>query len=258
MDLKKHFPAAVGNFYSRYRRELPVIGAFIVLATYISQDYLRENVKDIADSIGRAQESFLIRAELRSQDETLGQISHNVEQIYSEVFPPGRTPDKGTAKYLEFYRNENDRDEALNRSDQLLARNIDDLYKKVSPDADLKAKIDRVEDAVKKKGGLITDLSRVLHDSHPETDKIGSLDREISSVTVPYTLDATQAVVSIEPHMAVEFLADDLLFKAERKQVWAEFGSQFLRYFGLFLYLLGFCLGLGGRLFGVEVIGSAE
>jgi hypothetical protein len=62
-------------------RVLPVIGATIVLATFIVKDAWRENLKDLVDSIENAQNVFLIRDDSKAVTFQLRVIEQKIDHI---------------------------------------------------------------------------------------------------------------------------------------------------------------------------------
>ncbi|HXM22616.1 MAG TPA: hypothetical protein VN948_15270 [Terriglobales bacterium] len=66
---------------AKRRRLLPVIGATIVLATFVVKDAWRENLKDLVDSIENAQNVFLIRDDSKAVTSQLRVIEQKIDRI---------------------------------------------------------------------------------------------------------------------------------------------------------------------------------
>src|SRR5262249_42593513 len=56
----------VAGWMHRHRRTLPAIGAFIVFATFVSKEGLREKFRDLADSVDRAESLYLLRSDIKT------------------------------------------------------------------------------------------------------------------------------------------------------------------------------------------------
>jgi hypothetical protein len=71
----------VGVYLRRHNRILTFIGAFIVFATFVVKDGIREHLKDLTDSVAAAESVFLIRDENIETSRTLGNIQRQIAAI---------------------------------------------------------------------------------------------------------------------------------------------------------------------------------
>jgi hypothetical protein len=149
MDLRKYVPASVPAFYLTYKIELPIICLVIVAATFMAHDYFREDAKDLADSLHRANDIFQMREEVHSEDMRIGQILNLVEQVNKVVVPTNaikKTADE--EKFINFFRVTFDADETAQLSDERQLKNVKDLLERMPYDADLKDEMEKVEKAL--------------------------------------------------------------------------------------------------------------
>lgn len=255
----------VRAFYDRYKRPLPIIGGLIVAGTFVTHDYFREDAKDLADSLGRAKDAFEFRREISSQDQTLQELREKVNRLYDQLTPSDaikKTNDE--QKTIRFFAILFDQYATNQVGDRSLLENIRDLRSRLPRDAVFHYKVEPVEMALKKRGDLIDDLrGNLFVNTALNLDRIVELQGQLDKQRLPMEV-FPESILKLVPsardhntynadaHLAVEWLAIDTFSVANELSKRADATSDFWKIASIWLYSLGFILGLGGQLVGVD------
>lgn len=79
------FHRKAGRFFTRHQGLLIILGSLIIVATFIVKDVLRDQVKDVADSINAAENLYLIRDSNLELHEEIDEVDDNVSKGRIEV-----------------------------------------------------------------------------------------------------------------------------------------------------------------------------
>jgi hypothetical protein len=244
------FRQVVPAFFLRYRRLLPVIGLAIVFSTFVVHDYYREDAKDLADSLNRAEQIFKIRQEVHSQDQVTSEIAHDVRQLYEKYLPSLHAIKKTSEEmdYLHLFRIVFDQDEATQMSDQRLVGMVKDLNDKLPFDAESSHELEELQTALGERGSLLRDLQSYLYyNTAVEPNKIARLETQLDHQKIQGKFFSLSDGEAVDIPLAVGLFADRIFLRATQESEMAESRSRSLKKLSIFLYTAGFLLTLVGR-----------
>lgn len=96
---KQHSPSTLNIWLRRHETFLAAIGLLTVIATFVTKEVFRDNLKELADSVDRAQITYSLRLNI---DSLRTDISHLDGRISSLRPSPGSAPSTDTTQLLEF------------------------------------------------------------------------------------------------------------------------------------------------------------
>jgi len=254
MDQRRWIPKEVPAFYEKHKRSLPIVGGLIVFATFMAHDYFREDAKDLADSIARAKDAFQVRQEISSQDHTLEDLHEKVNRLYHQLTPSDAIKKtEAVQKAVVFYAGFYDLYAGNHVGNQRLLENIKDLRRRLPSDAVFDYKVEPIGAALKTREQLIGKLHGALFVvTALNEDQILGLIGQLQNQKLPMKLLPSAPARDIDVDLALEWLATDTFFEADRLSTRADKISNFWRIASLWFYAAGFVLGLGGKLVGVN------
>jgi hypothetical protein len=226
----------------RHHRMLTFVGTLIIFGTFIVKDALREQLKDLADSLKSAKAQFIEELNTSESFAAYARIERKVDSVKAYILDPADLKKLIDDKLEQLTL----AGERIQRMDSALA-NIESLSEKLSADKNIALLIGNIQSQrqtalqkyaeVRKKGGILIPDPRAyggvrypLGEAEYSAEKLKDAVSDLSRIV----LDRTESVLK----------------KNERRSsipTWASY----------FLYTLGWGLGLVGRLVGVEA-GAGE
>lgn len=235
-------------FVKHHSRALSIIGALIVFITFVVKDAVRDHVKEIVDSLQSAEGVFLIRADTASVAYAMSGISERVDQIWDA------TPDR--AEYIK--TNDSSRIEAFS-----------DLQKYSQGIELLKVNLDRVSRLVhsvpKSKGSDVrtNELETFVNRFRKVNQDEKILDTKLQSDPAIGFEEAAEEFSTLgndyeDLGIDLDDFSERILKEFEEVKESEERFYNVCTWVSYFLYAIGWGMTFAGKLFNVEISGSAE
>lgn len=246
---------STGLFLRRHRRWFPFLGSIVLLGTFLVNDALRNESKDLADSVSRAETSFAVRQEmqgivdhLNKDDGTLREIQGAVEKN-TQIDPNKNRPlwdvsEELDERYPTYYRHMSTFDNILNLLEKLPYDRPLDEQRWI-----LKRRLSHLDE-------LLSDLrKRRYYLNYGYVDEASQMlpkikaDRDIENTEV--SSDKLNTIA------AVDAFGEEVFKRARIVQSKADERSTLWKYLSYALYPFGVVLGLLGKRYG-EVDSDGE
>ena len=85
-------PMWIESLFRKHRRLLSIVGAGIVLGTFVFKDAAREKAKDLAEAVNSAQRDFLLRDDMRMLSTEIENAQREVIAVRMKLEPHGPEP----------------------------------------------------------------------------------------------------------------------------------------------------------------------
>jgi len=230
----------------RRHRLLMFIGALIVFGTFVLKDALREQLKDLVDSISGSENLFLLRGDsaqiMRSFDALNAKM--DAERFFDEP-AKSRLVASPTLVELSIWHLE----PSVNRDKATLDYASAMLEKLPKRDTrDIIAKIDAARSNLNLYSHGVTDLASKVWTIHSKDDPAS-----VAVLRQASTLADDQANIYLE----ISHTEEAVLDRAREKAQYYERRYMVYTWISYVLYGIGWLLGLAGRLVGVEGVGDS-
>jgi hypothetical protein len=255
VDKTKETQNSPERFLRRHRRWFPLIGAVLLLGTFLVNDALRNESKDLADSLSRAETSFVAREEVQgivdhlnkndgSLREILGAVSKSTQIDPNKNRPLWDVSEELDERFPAYYRHMSTFDNALN------------LLEKLPYDRQL----DQQRWTLKKR---LSHLDELLYDLRKrryflQYNYAGEANQMLAKIKADR--DNENAEVgsdNLNTIAAVDAFGEEVFKRARIIRTRADKRSTFWKHLSYALYPLGVILGLLGKLYG-EVDADSE
>lgn len=248
-DAKKESPKKFRRFIKKLRRHnrvLTFVGALVVFGTFIMKDIMRENFKDLVDSLDKAESIYLVRADIRHLETKLYTPQGDPRQLLKQQLEQSLITQQGgldaLLKHGNRIRDENNSrslelENILEFSAKLHSHEIEDLKRntqlaRVSLDNELQQWRD--------------DLMKSNYDSETPGSR-----NHLLAVTLPKMWEEERR---LDTH--IDALERAVLEEGRKLKSKNEYWYKIATRASYFFYGLGWALGLFGRL--VDVKTGAE
>jgi hypothetical protein len=219
------------TFVRTHERLLTLLGASIVFFTFLTKDALRENLKDLTNSIEQTQNAFLERRDTKFLTDRINHVKKILNVVYFD-----KLRDKGeTAELSAIADAQGEMDDRIFRSLTTLAnaRSIVEQLSSRNSQEETRRLLIRL--ARSTRSSCVTDTDEdVVYDMKGCTKKVASLRSRLESF--------------------VESILDDARLK--RRQYGR--ASEVFGWISLFLYIVGWGLGFIGKVYGIETTAGSE
>ena len=233
----------------RPKRLLPIIGAGIVLATFVIKEALREDLKDFVDAIDNAAGVFVIRGDFNSTAFQLRVIEQKIDRVEQVTTSPTKDPFTLLVvnQQMMIFRELHDgAQNSLDNITRLSQRFPADRKKSYQAETSkLSTDLANARRAFREEGVIIAgSSSRVGPDLVPTGE-----DRVSIANAGTALLNQTNAVLA-----AIQTLSTKILKEADDVEDSKQHRYDFLTKWSYVLFGLGWLLGLVGKLFGVDAM----
>lgn len=224
----------------KHHRLLTFVGALIVFGTFVVKDALREQLKDLVDSIDSAQSTYVVRMDISRIELYVKSLNRYVRYGSSS---------QGETKIAQTESLKRDIDDLVGMTQYLAAQvgNINRLAQKLGS-ANKKEVTNSIESINKQHEDLrasVTDYVRLAENN--DQSRLSEMSSKIDA-----SWHTAETLVTSTPQFAF-----NLLTSAREVSKRQEERYRFYTWASYFLYALGWSLGLIGRLVGVET-GAGE
>jgi hypothetical protein len=245
------------SFLLKHNRSLTFIGAFIVFTTFVVKEGIRENLKELKDSIGNAKNVFMIREDFYILHDRLKAIQLGMNVLSEGQRTASADGDEGLSTRTVIERGvvlKTITDDQVEMAS--LLDNLQELMGKVAVDAaDLEGFRRRLDELMKLHYDIMISLQKAhrefLEGAQKEDGGRGELG-QIDVGLVRLLEKDGELLFEVEP--VVEKTLRSAVGEGEKKErfykicTWASY----------LLYTIGWGLGLVGRVFSVKGLGSGE
>jgi len=232
----------------RHEQAITLIGAFIVFATFIVREEVRENLKDLVSSIETASADFTSRRDTSALANQLNDIGTSLANISNIVLPGAAAKDAEKAsalvqslRFRAFF--------LKNYSASLISYldNIDHLSERIAVDKSESKQPEKLRSQVTQ---LQTDCEAAIDHLSPWFDEYKTesdvFDKAFGKFVLP--LITRSGELSDEIHK----LGDDVLARANKLRREKESWFRLVSWLSIGLFAVGWALGVTAKLFGLE------
>jgi hypothetical protein len=235
----------------RHEQAVTLVGAFIVFATFIVREEVRENLKDLVSSIETASAVFASRRDTSAVANQLNDIGTSLADISNIVLPGaagavGAYPDKASAlvqglRFRAYF--------LKNYSASLISYldNIDQLSERITVDRSETKQSEELRNQVTQ---FQTDCETAIDHLQPWLDEYKTesdvFDKAFAKVVMPLIPRTGQLSDKIHK------LGDDVLARANKIRREEESWFRLVSWLSIGLFAVGWALGVTAKLFGLE------
>ena len=224
------------DFVKRHDRQLAIFGGFLLLATFVVREIVRENLKELKDSLAAAENTFRIRDEfmllhrqLKAVDERMGKSENTSTLPLTITLDPSKRISEEQVKIAQL-------SEAIAEE----MDNIGDLVEKMQLNPD------DAKDYVK----LVADTDDVKDSYQKVMMRDGSMESKMLEM-----IKAEEKAQQLQHTLLTDVR---ILEEAREQEHRREKEYRVVTYVSYALFLIGSALGLLGKIYGLKGMESAD
>jgi hypothetical protein len=245
-------------FMSRHRGVVVFLGALIVFLTYVVNDTFRERYRSLADSIDAAENAFTVRNEFRGVSKSLKEIRETTDAIVQRMdfwhfkLRPGERYKTMTEDEAQTMVNEKTRIEL--DQEKLRFDAFSKLADKLPTDTGEEAERERLQADIELLYAYLNDWHQLVFEQDiGHKEKVVLLREKINAEEE--TMTEAKKNRGLLPEN-VDKLNEKILGRAREEQQSDERRSTLLKRVSIVLYVIGWGLGLVGKLYGADGTGG--
>ena len=238
---------SVGRFIKKHKRWFTFVGAFVVFATFVTKEVVRDNLKDVVSAFENAQTTFALRDQNARMTTMITEIRTRVVALNDKSLP--KMP-LGVWRVSQAYAGVEQTRETI----QLLGQSLDivtPLAQKLPKDekrdvelVECTKLIDQTRDDYLKAQTVLKDvLTRAQSSKRDLTKEDEQRAESVAGAYIAVEQQAADRISALESGVLSE--APKYREEQERRYAWWNKWSYYL-------YSLGWGLGLIGKIYGVE------
>jgi len=232
------------TFVSRHSKLLIFVGALIVFVTYLVKEGLRERLKDLVDSVDKAQSAFVAERENQQLSQRLAEIYRvgiiSYDNMHTPAPPPGQPYPITISTIMSHYQGAYDTEQRLENEWNA----VDRLLEKMPKDQNREKQLNVLQTQLKAVQKADEDFRNTQSPRSPSELK------ENLNAAVSLEHQAWDTETAIQ-NFALSILKDSAEIK-KRDETYFKIAT----WSSYLLYCLGWGLGLVGKLFGLDGLGG--
>lgn len=235
-------------FFGRHGRLVSFSGALLVLATFLVNDIVRDNLRDVVGALDSARTMHTLRNELAEMSDDLDEIHTTVDSIDDKVgnTKHGDDDDKTPAEEIVDLMDDNGAKNMRSLGDLARAYTLSKLL----PD----------HEAINRKIDPIYNNLQALVNADESAEAAAITDTRDRLPTLKFASELTAVQVfnkdSEKAQDQAEALVKDILNSADSYTAESQKRYEKIKHFSYGLYIFGWSITLLGRLLGVDVPGT--
>jgi hypothetical protein len=217
-------------FVKRHDRWLVILGGFLLITTFVVKEIVRENMKELKDSLAGAEQTFRVRAEFGSLHRELQVINSRLGSAQTSPSEPVKIPDNDTRVREELEKLK----ERTRRIEEYMGT-IDDLVQKMVLDTDDRKDYDKLQAQER----LVVDSLQNIQNG-----------TGVAEVKLPMIANGLNDADKVEKQLSEVMV--DVLPVARAEEESRERRYQYVSWVSYGLFLIGSVFSLIGRIVGIN------